>query len=541
MKSNRNNYYMIIISLLYTLIGSQHAIAATPNDDLKNAINSGDIDLLNAIVSTKPDMNYNDCSRCDVPKTPFYYALKTKNPKVIDIILNNGADLDRSAIIALQILKDDDELQMLNKLIGRGYKSKDNYGLLYNAWNSGSPNTFQTVLKKQNWDVNKPLNGRSSLFESVVLYDKTNIVKQIHNMGGKITNLTVEHAVRRGKEDTFIYLVDNVKDKASLKKIFQKGKISSSYIDKGMGWSNKKVSTTYNYLGYLTHCYPKHCFTKPKILKKLLNEFDVNPTKVIGYKGHPVKEIVFNDYGRHDQTERLGMMFLFFDKGVDPNITFGRHRVNILNRLVTNGADISIFKKFLSYKPIITQKMTNWLVERSYDRDWLKEYCDTDVDQKDLDKKKRFIERFNLYVDAGANVNDSQLIKDVVDKGLLDTFNYMVSKGAKVNYVYGQNKTSLITYAARISSYNCRKKPEQEHPAYQIIHALVKAGANVNAQDVNKQTALHEMAESGNLIAVKALLDAGADKSIKNAKNYTPLIIAKLKKHKDIVKMLTNK
>lgn len=56
-----------------------------------------------------------------------------------------------------------------------------------------------------------------------------------------------------------------------------------------------------------------------------------------------------------------------------------------------------------------------------------------------------------------------------------------------------------------------------------IFNFLLDRKPPLNLQDNEGNTSLHYAVKSGNLEAVKILLQAGADSKIKNKRNYTPL------------------
>src|SRR2546422_8840971 len=59
-----------------------------------------------------------------------------------------------------------------------------------------------------------------------------------------------------------------------------------------------------------------------------------------------------------------------------------------------------------------------------------------------------------------------------------------------------------------------------------MIRLLLKAGANIDAQDKNGATPLHRAVRTRCAAAVKCLLDAGADPTIKNKPGSTPFHLA---------------
>lgn len=77
------------------------------------------------------------------------------------------------------------------------------------------------------------------------------------------------------------------------------------------------------------------------------------------------------------------------------------------------------------------------------------------------------------------------------------------------------------------------------HGTAAICKALIEAGADVNAEDVNGETPLHWAVSEGNLGAVQALLDAGASLTAGAACNVRIMADkAMLRAHKALVKDL---
>jgi ankyrin repeat protein len=59
-----------------------------------------------------------------------------------------------------------------------------------------------------------------------------------------------------------------------------------------------------------------------------------------------------------------------------------------------------------------------------------------------------------------------------------------------------------------------------------MIRVLLKAGANIHAQDKNGATPLHRAVRTRCAAAAKCLLDAGADPKIRNKPGSTPFHLA---------------
>ncbi len=133
------------------------------------------------------------------------------------------------------------------------------------------------------------------------------------------------------------------------------------------------------------------------------------------------------------------------------------------------------------------------------------------VPEKELELRREIqLEIGKLLIEAGANVN--------VDDG----------HGATPLYNSAANKSGLmlllVQYGARVNSKTGTyiDGPSDKTPLHLAIHApdnlasLIHEGAALNVVDTHGNTALHCAVNADELASVKLLLDAGADRTIKN-------------------------
>ncbi len=159
----------------------------------------------------------------------------------------------------------------------------------------------------------------------------------------------------------------------------------------------------------------------------------------------------------------------------------------------------------------------------------------------------------SLLIDAGADLNVKTL--DGVTPLMFAepyTVQRMIDAGVNINDADNNGKTPLI-YAAEHDIYNSNvvkdyqdgdekiKKQLDYYYQYSLgltVKALIDAGANVNASDINGDTALMKALDSKNPNTVKMLIDAGADLQAVNKDGDNILMLASKNGNLDLVKML---
>ena len=119
-------------------------------------------------------------------------------------------------------------------------------------------------------------------------------------------------------------------------------------------------------------------------------------------------------------------------------------------------------------------------------------------------------------IDLGANVNaaNTQHHKTALilasEKGNLDAINVLLDAGAKQS-IKDVNDNTWLHYAV---AGGCSKE---------VLQAIIDLGADVNAVNTRKETALMLASKKGNIDGINALLDAGANKTIDDANGSTLL------------------
>jgi ankyrin repeat protein len=115
---------------------------------------------------------------------------------------------------------------------------------------------------------------------------------------------------------------------------------------------------------------------------------------------------------------------------------------------------------------------------------------------------------------------------DAVQAGSLSQVQALIKKKADVNWRNPDlfNQTPIF--------------PAAYGPHPEILRVLLKAGANVNAQDDDGETALHRAAHYGYVETAQVLLEFGADKNLKDKWGNTPLMSAQAQGNSDVVKLL---
>jgi cytohesin len=123
--------------------------------------------------------------------------------------------------------------------------------------------------------------------------------------------------------------------------------------------------------------------------------------------------------------------------------------------------------------------------------------------------------------------------RSAVADGNLDAVRLFLQIGMSPN-AHGKGEGNPILLAAQL----CSNQPETK-PRSQILEAIVAAGGDVKAKDVNASTPLLWAVQSGcSTSAIKALLKAGANPNAKSAGGATPMTFANINGHPEIADIL---
>ncbi|GLV34598.1 Ankyrin 2 [Carabus blaptoides fortunei] len=119
-----------------------------------------------------------------------------------------------------------------------------------------------------------------------------------------------------------------------------------------------------------------------------------------------------------------------------------------------------------------------------------------------------------------------------LDSPCIPIIKMLIESGADVNMENG--KTLHLIIECALSCYRLKN--------VEVVEILLDNGANVNiTEPYTKRTALHKVAITGYLPLARALLNRGADKTLKDFKGYTPYELAIKYKQMSVADLLANK
>lgn len=121
----------------------------------------------------------------------------------------------------------------------------------------------------------------------------------------------------------------------------------------------------------------------------------------------------------------------------------------------------------------------------------------------DVEQLRELAQLVDGFPDGKDDFIHRHWLTNAVDCGTLEVVRWMLSAGVPVRYRDDEGYTAL-------HSAIDRKSPDR----YEVLEALIAAGADLNAHGCNDWTPAHHAAVRNDVRALKMLVEAGADLSI---------------------------
>lgn len=283
------------------------------------------------------------------------------------------------------------------------------------------------------------------------------------------------------------------------------------------------------------------------------------------------------------------MMFGFFDSNNQLNNLAEKGKTARLLRLVAKGADINQLDaagdtpllSALSALPFAHRETADALIAAGANVNCRRRDARFDYTPLTLAAKKGFSSTVQLLLNAGAEINatsaygttalinaaignHTDIVQMLLEAGASVPHRDIDGRGALCYAYLNENEDMVKLLIAAGATLNlaeaaeCGQTEQVRHMLKNgadvnegapivgsalnehrdIVRALITAGANVNAQDIAGNTALHHAVHWGNTDIAEQLLAAGADVNIANDWGETPCSIAVEEGHTEIIRLL---
>ncbi len=247
------------------------------------------------------------------------------------------------------------------------------------------------------------------------------------------------------------------------------------------------------------------------------------------------------------------------DKGANPNIKMAdgewalvwclmhmdSGRMLTIKPLVEHGADVNALAKggetalmYATYTRVV--ELVKLLVEKGADINKKTQYGTPPLITAANMPGKNGDEIFNYLIEKGANVNfagskDETAIFIAAAGGYLDRVKTLVGRGANINYKRSKNWGGETPFLYSIIN-NC--EPVKGCTQIEMVKYFIEHGADINAKPNSGETALYAAVNNNQKEIVALLLANKANVNSKTKTGESPLAAAKRNENKVIMEML---
>lgn len=333
--------------------------------------------------------------------------------------------------------------------------------------------------------------------------------------------------------------------------------------------------------GFFIECCPK---IFGYILRFVLNDIKINPILIankLGASEGQIRKIIdsFNFKNIYLEPVKdiwtvawngdLEQLKRWLDSGIDPNIIRNDDRGETYTPLICaiRNKKLECVKLLIQYKADVNCKDSVgndalYHAIRRNNLDIVKELiangCDVTMRYQFGDTNlssavtEGFLDIVRELIRAGANVDNQNInglspLHLASNRGYLEIVRELIRNKANIDIQNNEGRTPLFsTFTCRNTEiikevFDNRITPEElERNNLLIFEELIKNGANVNIQNKDGNTPLHQASICNSLERVCLLIKSGANTKSKNNEGDIPLVVALKHGHYDIAKELTS-